>query len=497
MTGGGRTAEIVRFSPKQKKVLTWWRRQRWEAIICDGAVRSGKTFSMGLSFFLWAQSCFDGRQFGLCGKTISSLRRNLLQELVPYLQTAGDDGAGSAVGEPPDREYRGAGEPLPHLRRTGRVQRVADPGQYPGGRAAGRGGADAPELCGAGLRPVQCARQPAVVQLQSGGAAALVLPGVDPEGGAETGSVPPLHHGGQPGASRPVSGLATGGLTPGCFTGGSCWGSGPPPRAWCTTSSTADQLPAARRRGPSSAWRISVDYGTANPASFGLWGRKDGVWYRTAEYYYDSRRTGRQKTDGEYVEDLRRLAGGRTVQRVIADPSAASFILALRRAGFRVEKARNDVADGIRVTADLLKAGRLVICEGCADLLREMELYCWDERGTGTSPGRSTTTPWMSCGISPWTWRRRNRGALRRPAWSGGPCEKAPRRGERGMGGIGRLKWFQKRKEPAAAAVQLRETGAASLRGAGRATPPCAPGRSGCTGPSGRRCRWWTPPSTS
>ena len=90
--GDGRTAEIAHFSPKQRKVLTWWcRRSGWEAIICDGAVRSGKTFSMGLSFFLWAQACFDGRQFGLCGKTIVSLRRNLLTELVPYLQRLGFD----------------------------------------------------------------------------------------------------------------------------------------------------------------------------------------------------------------------------------------------------------------------------------------------------------------------------------------------------------------------------------------------------------------------
>ena len=44
---------------------------------------------MGLSFFLWAQTRFDGRQFGLCGKTIGSLRRNLLAELVPYLRRAG------------------------------------------------------------------------------------------------------------------------------------------------------------------------------------------------------------------------------------------------------------------------------------------------------------------------------------------------------------------------------------------------------------------------
>ena len=62
--------EAFRFSPKQRQVLTWWRQGRWQAIICDGAVRSGKTFCMGLSFFLWAQHDFSGRQFALCGKTV-------------------------------------------------------------------------------------------------------------------------------------------------------------------------------------------------------------------------------------------------------------------------------------------------------------------------------------------------------------------------------------------------------------------------------------------
>ena len=51
MTG----SEGLRLSPKQLRVMTWWRQERWDAIICDGAIRSGKTFSMGLSFFLWAQ----------------------------------------------------------------------------------------------------------------------------------------------------------------------------------------------------------------------------------------------------------------------------------------------------------------------------------------------------------------------------------------------------------------------------------------------------------
>ena len=83
-------------------------------------------------------------------------------------------------------------------------------------------------------------------------------------------------------------------------------------------------------------WCISCDYGTVNPASFGLWGLRDGVWYRVKEFYYDSRREGRQKTDGEYARDLEQLAGGRTIRRVVIDPSAASFIELLRRQGWRV-----------------------------------------------------------------------------------------------------------------------------------------------------------------
>lgn len=83
--------EAVRFSDKQRRALRWWQTdgKRYDAVICDGAVRSGKTFSMGLSFFLWAMSSFDGQQFGVCGKTILSLRRNVLQEIVPVLRKLG------------------------------------------------------------------------------------------------------------------------------------------------------------------------------------------------------------------------------------------------------------------------------------------------------------------------------------------------------------------------------------------------------------------------
>ena len=91
--------------------------------------------------------------------------------------------------------------------------------------------------------------------------------------------------------------------------------------------------------------------------------------------------------EGLHIDDvphaLERLAGGRPIWKVVADPSAASFIETLRRRGWRVEKADNDVLAGIRTTAELLRRGRLVICQGCADALREFTLYCWDEKAGG------------------------------------------------------------------------------------------------------------------
>ena len=85
--------KIKRFSPKQKRVMSWWGPKspdrRYDAIICDGAVRSGKTLCMGLSFVCWAMASFREQQFAFCGKSVVSLRRNLLQELTPTLKELG------------------------------------------------------------------------------------------------------------------------------------------------------------------------------------------------------------------------------------------------------------------------------------------------------------------------------------------------------------------------------------------------------------------------
>jgi PBSX family phage terminase large subunit len=135
------------------------------------------------------------------------------------------------------------------------------------------------------------------------------------------------------------------------------------------------RLPPAE---PMERYYISCDYGTVNPTSMGLWGLREGTWYRLKEFYFDSRAQKRQMTDEEYADALEKLAGNRTVAAVIVDPSAASFMEVLRRRGHRVRKAKNDVLAGIRLTADQLKKGKVVICQGCQDCLREMDAYVWD-----------------------------------------------------------------------------------------------------------------------
>ena len=76
--------EFKTFSPKQKLAMSWWSRKPYrdyDAIICDGAVRSGKTLSMSIGFISWAMTSFQGGSFALCGKTITALKRNVMTPL--------------------------------------------------------------------------------------------------------------------------------------------------------------------------------------------------------------------------------------------------------------------------------------------------------------------------------------------------------------------------------------------------------------------------------
>ena len=368
------------FSPKQKRLLSWWvpgnRDCKREAIVCDGAVRSGKTMAMGLSFFLWAMSSFDKQRFGICGKTISSLRRNVLSEILPRLE-----GLGATW-----KEKRT--ENLVILRFLGRENKFYIFG--------GRDESSASLIQGitfAGILLDEVALMPRSFVEQACArcsvAGSRLWFNCNPAGPshwfyqtwileAEKRNCLRLHFTMEdnPSLTKEIreryERLYTGVFYRRFIQGQWAQAEG---RVYdFFERAMVKPVPA----GPYEKWYISCDYGTVNPTSMGLWGKTGGVWYRVKEFYFSSRQAQRQMTDEEYASALQTLAGERSITAVIVDPSAASFIEVLRRKGWRVKKADNDVLSGIRLTSDALKEGKIVICEGCEDTLREMDEYVWD-----------------------------------------------------------------------------------------------------------------------
>ncbi len=368
------------FSEKQKTVLTWWTsaslHREKEAIICDGAVRSGKTLAMGLSFFLWAMVCFDGKRFGVCGKTISSLRRNVLSEILPRLEALGGSWK---------------------EKRTENLVTVTFKGHrnqfYIFG---GRDESSASLIQGitfAGVLLDEVALMPRSFVEQACArcsvAGSRLWFNCNPAGpghwfyktwvlGAEERSCLRLHFTMEDNPSltdairQRYQRLYTGVFYRRFVLG-----------QWAQAEGRVydffgPDLVKPVPAGTFEKWYVSCDYGTVNPTSMGLWGLQKGVWYRVKEFYFNSRERQRQMTDEEYAQAMKDLVGSRPLTAVIADPSAASFIETLRRNGFSVQKADNDVLSGIRLTSDCLKKGQIVICEGCGDCLREMDEYVWD-----------------------------------------------------------------------------------------------------------------------
>ena len=370
----------MKFSKQQRVVLNWWRpgnpNYQKEAIICDGAVRSGKTLCMGLSFFLWACSQFQNARFGVCGKTIASLRRNVLSELLPKLQAIG-----FGITE----------------KRTENLVRVTYHGHtndfYVFG---GRDESSSSLIQGitfAGILLDEVALMPRSFVEQACARCSVTGSRLwfncNPEGphhwfynewilGAEQRNCLYLHFTMQDNPSlSPRIRQRYARLYSGVFYRRFVLGQWVAAEGRVYDFFDATSAPPVPK-GDFSQWYISCDYGTVNPASFGLWGLQEGIWYRVKEFYFDSRREMRQMTDAEYADALEKLAGGRPITAVIVDPSAASFIELLRRRGWNVKKADNDVLSGIRRTSDLLKSGEIVICDTCTDCLRESEQYVWD-----------------------------------------------------------------------------------------------------------------------
>ena len=375
------TRMIKAFSKKQLRTLSWWHAKSpdstRDAIICDGAVRSGKTFCMSLSFVLWAFYAFDGGDFGLCGKTIRSLRRNMVTPVIPLLSELGFE----------------CEERLSQNSLTVRYGGAENRFYYFGGKDE----SSASLIQGVTLSGVlfdEVALMPRSFVEQA--MARCSVPGsrfwfnCNPEHPehwfyrewilqTERKNALYLHFtmDDNPSLTQKVKRRYES-LYSGAFYDRFVLGK------WVAVYGAVYPFMAEEEMycdAPSDLenYAISCDYGTVNPTSMGLWGRRGGVWYRIDEYYFDSRKSGFQKTDEEHYAALVALAGQRKIGQVVVDPSAASFIEVIRRHGvFRVTPAQNSVVNGIRMTSGALKDGRIRICRNCADSRREFQLYRWD-----------------------------------------------------------------------------------------------------------------------
>nr|UYL83170.1 MAG: terminase large subunit [Caudoviricetes sp.] len=381
------------FSEKQMRVLRWpYREPEKRAIICDGAVRSGKTSVMSLSFLLWAMGRFDGCAFAICGKSVGSAERNIITPLlaVRYLQdhfslrySRGEHLLTVRRGDRENRFYLFGGKDessytlIQGITLAGvLLDEVALMPRSFVEQALARCSVEGAKLwfnCNPDV-PTHWFRQEWILKLQAKNATHLHFTMDDnPSLSEETRAM--------------YRSLYAGVFKRRYIDGEWTAGDGLIYDMFDPDANTYDD--SARPKGlPYIAARhIACDYGTANPTVFlDIYDDGETVWV-DREYRWDSRdpdATGlRQKTDGEYADDMERFLGP-DVQfhcPVIADPSAASFIQELRRRGLYVIAGDNDVIDGIRRVSQLFARRRLMVHrERCRGLIGELQSYAWDTK---------------------------------------------------------------------------------------------------------------------
>lgn len=407
------------FSQKQRRVLNWWCSSSpvkgYDGIIADGAIRSGKTLSMSLSFVLWAMTQFDGQNFAMCGKTIGSFRRNVLFLLRQMLKSRGyavtDHRTDNLIivrrGEVENYFYVFGGK---DERSQDLIQGITLAGVFfdevalmpesfvnqATGRCSVAGSKywfncnpDGPYhwfklgwidrsagfLGAAKTRQLRDAGTP-VKNL-------LYLHFTMDDNLSLSEDIKARYRSNYTGVffKRYILGLWT-------MAEGVIYDMFDPDRHTVDTAALAAAY-AAKQEGveePESFWNerewyVSCDYGTLNPTVFLLWNHaRDGRWYILREYYYSGRTTGRQKTDAEFSADLTKWLDGQQIRRIVLDPAAASFKAQLEKDGYRVRKANNDVLDGIRFVATCLNQNSIQIDRSCVNTIAEFGSYIWDDK---------------------------------------------------------------------------------------------------------------------
>lgn len=373
------------FSEKQKKVLTWWCPaspvKDMDGIIADGAIRSGKTLSMSLSYVLWAMSSFNQQNFGMAGKTIGSFRRNVLFWLKLMLTSRGytvsdrrsDNLLIVSQGSTINYFYVFGGK---DERSQDLIQGITLAGMFFDevalmpesfvNQATGRLSVDGSKMwfnCNPDsprhwfkLNWIDKAEEKHLVYLHFTMDDNLSL----------SDRIKERYRSMYVGVffKRFIEGI------------------------WCVAEGLVysmfdDEVDGKHVKSNhisgAKEWVVSIDYGTVNPFAAGLWAFDGKHAQKEYEYYYDSKETGIRRDDETHYQELCKLIGDRKVTFIIVDPSAASFIETIKKHGKYITKgAENDVLDGIRVQTTFLNKGIISYYEDCEASINEYGLYSWD-----------------------------------------------------------------------------------------------------------------------
>lgn len=375
------------FSKKQLQVLFWWQAPEYQdkfAIICDGSVRAGKTVVMSLSYVRWAMMQFNGRNFGMAGKTIGSLRRNVIRDLKRILIS---------------EHYRvkdNQSENMLTVSKNGHTNYFF---LFGGTNEASQDLVQGITLAGFFFDEVALMPESFVAQATS----RLSVEGskawfnCNPDSPYHWFKLQWIDELTKKNAIRihflmkdnPSLSEETlrryDSMYSGVFYLRYILGQWAMADGLVYDNFDREKMVVDIPKEP--VWKkqwISIDYGTQNATVFKLWSLFKGTWYNNAEYYYSGRETGRQKTDEQYIDDLEDFFFEHDLSRknvkLIVDPSAASFKKALRNRGFVVVNANNNVLDGVRFMMTQMNQNKMKWTEASQHTIKEFGSYMWDKK---------------------------------------------------------------------------------------------------------------------
>ena len=372
---------MFEISEKQAKILQF-PYSRYDAIICDGAVRSGKTSVEMVAFTDWAMREFNGQRFGICGKTVDSAVKNII---IPYISMSRTKKKYTIRWRRSDKllevkrgavtnwlEVFGGKDESSFMLIQGRTLAGVLLDEVP-------------------LMPESFFNQ-ALARCSVDGARLWFSCNPDnPKHWFYTDWIKRhkernalyLHFSMEDNPSlsqKTLERYKT--MWSGVFYERYVLGRWVAAEGLVYDMFSADRHVLSEEPETEGPYYVSSDFGIQNATTFGLWRRERGTerWIRLREYYYSGRDKKRQKTVSELVDGLVDMLDGVDVKQVILDPSAAALRVELRKRGFHTRDADNDVLNGISDVSSMLAHDKLAFMVCCENAIDEFGSYMWDSK---------------------------------------------------------------------------------------------------------------------